>query len=227
MKRRGGQRQIAFVVAAAAVYELARRLIHPSWPLALRHAHDVLTLERHLGLAWEVLLQHALSPVATPLALLYLGAQFVVTAVFFLWLYRRARDRYPRIRDAFLIATALAFVVQWRYPVAPPRLVGLHDTVASLFHVSVGSVTDPLAAMPSLHVGWAVGVGVGVWSRSRIAAVTYAALVTLATLATGNHFVLDAVAGIAVMALAFAAAQVLERTHGATLLAATRGGAVR
>lgn len=215
------------MLAAVAAYELARRSLHPSWVAAARHARGVLGLEHRLGIAWEAPLQHALAPVATPLSVVYLAAQFGVTAVFFLWLYRRAPDLYPRFRDAFVLATTLALIVQWRYPVAPPRLVGLHDSVASLLHVSVGSVTDPLAAMPSLHVGWAVGVGLGVWRKSRALALAYPALVTLATLATGNHFVLDVVAGIAVIASGFALAQVLERTHGATLLAATRGGAVR
>lgn len=226
MSRRGAV-QIAYVLAAVAGYELARRTLQPSWLVASRHARSVLALEHRLGIAWEAPLQHALAPVAAPLAVVYLAAQFGVTAVFFLWLYRKTPELYPRFRDVFVLATTLALAVQWRYPVAPPRLIGLHDSVASLFHVSVGSVTDPLAAMPSLHVGWAVGVGAGVWRRSRALALAYPALVTVATLATGNHFVLDACAGIAVMAAAFALAQVLERTHGATLLAATRGGAVR
>lgn len=215
------------MLTAVAGYELARRTLHPSWAVASRHSHDVLVLEHRLGIAWEAALQHALAPVAAPLAVVYLVAQFGVTAVFFLWLYRKAPELYPRFRDAFVLTTTLALIVQWRYPVAPPRLIGLHDSVASLLHVSVGSVTDPLAAMPSLHVGWAVGVGAGVWRRSHALALAYPALVTVATLATGNHFVLDACAGIAVMAAGFALAQVLERTHGATLLAATRGGAVR
>lgn len=226
MSRRGAG-QIAYVLAAVATYELARRLLHPSWAVAARHARGVLGLERRLGIAWEAPLQHVLAPVAAPLSVVYLAAQFGVTAVFFVWLYRRAPDLYPRVRDAFVLATTLALVVQWRYPVAPPRLVGLHDSVASLLHVSVGSVTDPLAALPSLHVGWAVGVGIGVWRRSRVLAFAYPVLVTIATLATGNHFVLDAVAGIAAMTSGFALSQVLERTHAATIPAATRGGAVR
>lgn len=215
------------MLVAVAAYELARRTLHPSFAAATRHAHGVLGLERQFGIAREAALQHALAPLATPLAVVYLAAQFAVTAVFFLWLYRCAPGVYPRFRDAFVLATTIALVIQWRYPVAPPRLLGLHDSVASLLHVSVGSVTDPLAAMPSLHVGWAVGVGAGVWRRSRAIALAYPVLVTVATLATGNHFVLDACAGSAVMASGFALGQVLERTHGATILAATRGGAVR
>lgn len=215
------------MLAAVVAYELARRAIHPSLPVALRHAHDLLALERSLGLAWEAPLQHAFAPVAPAFAVVYLAAQFGATGLFFLWLWRNERASYPRFRNAFLVATALALALQARFPVAPPRLVGLHDTVASLAHVSVGRVTDPLAAMPSLHAGWAVGVGVGVWRRSRVFAIAYPAIVVLATLVTGNHFVLDAVAGAALMGVGFAAMRVNWLKRGATLAPATRGGAVR
>jgi PAP2 superfamily len=226
MSRRGLQ-EVALVLAAVAGYELTRRLIHPSWPVAAGHARSLVALERSLGIAWEAPLQHALAPLLPLLAVVYLAAQFGATGLFFLWLYRNAPDAYPRFRDAFLVATALALVVQWRYPVAPPRFIGLDDTVVSLFHVPVARVTDPLAALPSLHAGWAVGVGVGLWSRSRALAVAYPAVVVLATLATGNHFVLDAAAGAALMAAGFWLSQTLRLRHGATLTTASRGGAVR
>jgi PAP2 superfamily protein len=202
-------------------------MIDPSWPVAARHAHDLLALERSLGIAWEASLQHTLAPLLPLFAVVYLAAQFGATGLFFLWLYRSAPGAYPRFRNAFLIATALALAVQWRYPVAPPRLVGLDDTVVSLFHVPVGRVTDPLAALPSLHAGWAVGVGVGLWPRSRALALAYPGVVVLATLATGNHFVLDVAAGAALMAAGFWLSQGLRIRDGATMATASRGGAVR
>ena len=209
------------MLAAVAAYELARRAIHPSWPVAAQHAHDVLALERRLGIAWEGWLQHALAPAMPAFDVVYLAAQFGVTGLFFLWLYRH--DDYARFRNAFLVATALALAIAWRYPVAPPRLVGFRDTL----HLAVASVTDPLAAMPSLHAGWAVGVGIGVWRRSRVLAVVYPAAVILATLATGNHFVLDAGAGVLLMAAGFAVARADRLNLGGTIALATRGGAVR
>lgn len=209
------------MLSAVAAYELARRAIHPSWPVAAQHAHDLLALERRLGIAWEAPLQRALLPVMPALDVLYLAAQFGVTALFFVWLYREGD--YARFRNAFLVTTALALVIAWRYPVAPPRLMGLRDVL----HLSVASVTDPLAAMPSLHAGWAVGVGAGVWRRSRALAVAYPFVVVAATIATGNHFVLDAAAGAFLMAVGFAVSRVNWLRHGATLAPASRGGAVR
>jgi hypothetical protein len=228
VSRRPGLKQIALVLAAVAAYELARRLIHPDRAVAVRHAHDVLALERVLHVAWEAPLQrivlHA-PQLVTALDLVYLGAHFAVTGLFFLWLYRRDRVAYVRFRDGFVAATALALFVHWRFPVAPPRLagVGLTDTVRGFLGVDVGSpghaaVTDPLAAMPSLHAGWAVGVGVGLYlyAHSRLA-LAYPVVVVLATVVTGNHFLLDAAAGVAVMAAGFWLADTLRGLHGATL----------
>lgn len=217
------RREISLVLGAVALYELARRAIHPSWPTAVRHAHDLLAVEHRLGLAWEAPLQHVFAPVAPAFGVIYLAAQFGATGLFFIWLWRACPDAYPRFRNAFLIATALALVIQWRYPVAPPRLVGFHDVL----HLRVASVTDPLAAMPSLHAGWALGVGAGLWLRSRALAIAYPTAVVLATLVTGNHFVLDAIAGMALMGTGFALTRVNCLKLGATLAPATRGGAVR
>ena len=207
------RREIGLVLSAVAAYELARRAIHPSWPVAAQHANELIGLERRLGLAWEASLQRALLPVMPAFEAVYLVAQFGITALFFVWLYHARPDAYARFRNAFLVATALALFIAWRYPVAPPRLVGLRDVL----HLSVARVTDPLAAMPSLHAGWAVGVGAGAWPRSRALAVVYPALVVLATIATGNHFVLDAVAGASLMAFGFAVSRVNWLKHGATL----------
>jgi PAP2 superfamily len=242
VSRRDGLAQIALVLALVAAYELARRLITPDWTLAVRHARDLLAWERGAGIAWEVPVQRFFlrSNVAVVgLGALYAGAHFVVTGVFFVWLYRRSREAYRRFRDGFLLATVAALVVQWRVPVAPPRLagVGIEDTLRRFLHIDIGSpgspaLTDPVAALPSLHAGWAVGVGIGLLlhARSRVwraVGAVYPLAVVLATVVTGNHFLVDTIAGFAVMGLGFGAERVLRLAQGGTLAAATRGGAVR
>ena len=86
--------------------------------------------------------------------------------------------------------------------------------------------------MPSLHAGFALGVGIGVVLYARplvwkVLGVLYPIAVVLTTIVTGNHFILDAVAGMLVLGLGFAVAAVLFERDGARLVAATRGGAVR
>ncbi len=230
------------MLAAVGVYELGRMLVAPDWPLAIRHAHRVLAWEREARVSWERGVQGGVAAVPGAMAALgvvYLGAHFAGTGAFLVWLYRRSYDTYRRFRDGLLAATAVALLVQWTFPVAPPRLagVGVADSLLRVLHVDIGSrvsaaPTDPVAAIPSLHAGWALAVGAGLvlHARSRawrVVGVAYPLVVVLATVATGNHFVVDALAGFAVTAAGFALADVIRAPRGATLAPATRGGAVR
>ncbi len=196
-----------------------RLAIRPDWPLALEHARRIAAWERAAGLAWEAPVQQAMlgqPGVIEALNLFYLFAHFAITALFFLWLYRRSRPGFRLFRNGFLLATAIALLVAWRFPTAPPRVagLGLEDTLRRFSDIDIGSpgsggLSDPVAALPSLHAGWAFGVatGVAVYARSllaRVAALLYPALAVLAILATGNHFVVDVLAGAVVMTLGFA-----------------------
>jgi hypothetical protein len=213
--RRHGLSQIAIALGGVEAYELSRRLLRPDWPLADRHAREVLDWERVAHVAWEAPLQAAVLRVPglePALELFYFGAHFLLTATFFLWLYRRSPSGFRRFRNAFLVTTGAALVVHWRFPTAPPRLAGV-----GLVHPGLGlaGLSNPVAAVPSLHAGWALGVGVGVvrYSRPavwRLAGALYPAAICFTIVATGNHFVLDAVAGMAVLGAGFAAAAVLD-----------------
>jgi hypothetical protein len=147
----------------------------------------------------------------------YLSSHFVVTGAFFIWLYWRNREGFSIFRDGFLLATAIALVIHWRYPTAPPRLaqMGVRDTIDLYSHLNIGRphnerFSNPVAAVPSLHAGWALALGVGVqlYAKNiflRAAGVLYPLAVLLTIVVTGNHFVFDAVAGALVMAVGFAA----------------------
>ena len=228
-----GLAQVAIVLAAVWSYELLRRAMQPNWPVALDHAREIVSLERAAHLGWEESLQRAFLHVpllVQGMNLFYFAGHFLVTGVFFGWLYRRSRPVFRIFRNAFLIATAIALVVHWRFPTAPPRLagIGLVDTLRQLSGIDIGSpassaFSNPVAAVPSLHVGWALGLGLGVviYARSpawRLGGALYPAAVVLTVVVTGNHFVLDAIAGMVVMAVGLGAAKIF---------AASRGGAVR
>jgi membrane-associated phospholipid phosphatase len=219
--RRGGLTQIGVVLAAVGAYEVARMLMVPDWGRAFANAHEVLSFERAAGFAWEGSLQRVfleLPEVVTMMNVFYFVGHFVLTGVFFVWLYRRSRDHFLVFRDAFLVATALALVVHWQFPTAPPRLagVGLEDTLLDLSGIDIGSpdstaLSNPVAAVPSLHAAYAVGVGIGLvllgrGLGTRIAGLLYPPLVVLTIVVTGNHFIFDALAGTAVLAIGFAVA---------------------
>jgi PAP2 superfamily len=237
-RRRQGLTQIGVALGAIQLYEALRRLLHPDWSAAVANARRIEALERAGHLAWEQSLQAAF--LGRPLLvqatnLFYFAGHFLATALFFLWLYRRSPAGFRRWRDAFLLATAIALAVHWAFPTAPPRLagVGVLDTLHRFSGIDIGSTSaasfyDPVAAVPSLHAAYAVGVGAGLvcFGRSRVAraaGVAYPLAVLWTILVTGNHFVLDAVAGAAVLGLGF----VLTGASRAILRAATRGGAVR
>ncbi len=231
VSRHYGLAQVGIVVAATAAYELLRFAVRPDWPLALAHAREVAAWERPLHLAWEGPLQRAFLHVpelVEGMNAFYLAGNFLGTGLFFVWLYRRSRPGFRLFRNGFLLATGVAFVILWRFPTAPPRVagLGLEDTLRRLSGIDIGSpgsggLSDPVAALPSLHAGWALGVGTGIalYARTplaRAAGALYPVAVVLTVLVTGNHFVVDALAGIVVTAVglglsaAFARAPVLS-----------------
>src|SRR5215213_5314797 len=220
--KRDGVAQVAVVLGAAATYEAARLAMTPNWTQAFANARRVVSLEQVLGFAWEESVQEAflaLPDVVPALNVFYFVGHFVITGIFFLWLYHRSRGGFRSFRDGFLVATAIAVVIHWLFPTAPPRLadVGLEDTLLILSGIDIGSpssaaLSNPVAAVPSLHAAYAVGVGAGLilYGRARIvraAGVVYPPLVVLTIIVTGNHFVLDALAGILVLGVGFGVAR--------------------
>ena len=230
LARRDGVAQLAVVLGAFGAYELARLAMEPNWSQALTNANRIVSVEEVLGFAWEQSLQRAflaLPDVVAALNLFYFVGHFLITGIFFVWLYRRSRDGFQSFRDGFLVATALAVVIHWLYPTAPPRLagVGLEDTLLMLSGIDIGSPTssalsNPVAAVPSLHAAYALGVGIGMirFARShlaRLGGVLYPPLVVLTIVVTGNHFLLDAVAGMIVLAIGFLLVRAFRRRHSA------------
>ena len=248
-QRRYGLGQIVLVVAAIQVYEAFRRLIDPDWPAAMANARRIADAEKLFGLDWEGWLQQVFLGVpdlVQAMNIFYFVGHFLLTALFFWWLYRRSRPGFSAFRDGFLVATALSLLIHWKFPTAPPRLadVGLVDTLRQLSNIDIGSdqasnYYNPVAAVPSLHAAYAVGVGVGLvryaarwWSRA--VGVVYPLAVVLTIVVTGNHFFLDAVAGVVVLGAGFLVAWSVRARRraprgpsGGTIAAATRGGAVR
>src|SRR5207247_9173993 len=135
------------------------------------HARKIVHLEQIAHLDWEERLQSAflhIPELVRAMNVFYFVGHFVLTSLFFVWLYHRSRPAFRFFRNGFLTATAIALVIHWQFPTAPPRLanVGLEDTLRNLSNIDIGSPTsssfsNPVAAVPSLHAGWALGVGIG------------------------------------------------------------------
>jgi PAP2 superfamily protein len=243
VRRRDGLLQILIVVGGFEVYEGLRHVMKPNWPEAFNNAARVEDIERWGHFAWEQSLQRVFLGVpdlVQAMNVFYFVGHFILTGIFFTWLYFRSREGFRSVRNAFLIATAISLFIHWKFPTAPPRLagIGLTDTLRAFSGIDIGSphsspFSNPVAAVPSLHAGFALGVAYGVVKYARplalkVLGALYPIVVVLTIVVTGNHFILDAIAGMLVMLVGImAAARLQARREGAILETATRGGAVR
>jgi hypothetical protein len=207
--------QFGIFLAAYLVYSAARYIGDLS--TAQAHAEWIVDLERKLGVYTESGVQNALSgtPAIWILNHLYLAAQLIVLPGSLIWLYRRSRPTYLKLRNTVLATWLISVPVYAAFPVAPPRLahIGLIDTITSQSGFSMDSSLttsfyNQLAAVPSLHVGFAVAIGIAVASvlRHPVAkglALMWGPTIGLAVVATGNHFIFDIAAGIVASALGY------------------------
>lgn len=210
-----GARQLLLFAAALVAYQAVRGLTAGDAAEAAGNALEVIRLQDSLGIAVEPAVQGwALARVGAGelLSAAYIGLHLPVTAALFVWLWLRRRTAYVPLRNVFLAANALALVVFAVFPVAPPRLViasGLTDALRTSVGVDLhggvlSGLFNPYAAVPSMHVAYAALVGVAVWLLAdnhlvRLAGALYPALIVLVVVATGNHYVLDAVAGVGML----------------------------
>jgi len=197
---------------------------------AVAHAHDVVGLERALGVFREASLQSLLAPAARLFSAYYMLGFGPVLAVTAIWLALRHRDRYRELRNALLLSISLATVVFVLFPTAPPRLAGLGiaDTVGLSSHDTgsfLGIRFNPYAAVPSMHVGWSFLAALAGFRTARRRSVralfaVHPALMAVTVCATGNHFFFDAAGGLAVAGLTL----VLLSLRLGDLADAIRGG---
>jgi PAP2 superfamily len=213
------------VLTVYGLYELARGLVVSDAEEADRHAQRLVALEQSLHLFLEANVQraaHALPGLNGLLRIAYLTLHLAVTAGVLLWLHQRRPTVFPFVRTTLLLASGLAIIGYLAYPTAPPRLagIGITDTVsngyADLNHGLVSSLYNPYAAVPSMHVGYAVIVAASLLRHGRrrlvrALGVLYPPFVLLVIVATGNHFFFDAAAGALVATLAATAAALITR----------------
>ena len=174
-----------------------------------RNALRIVALERRLGLHVEPALQRALLPrtrLVAALNVAYVTLNVGLTVGWLMRLYARRDPDFHRLRRAAVAATLGAQPVFLLFPVAPPRtLEGFVDTIEAVSGLDldrglVAELYDPIAAMPSIHVAYAVVTAAGLAATARTpwvraVAPAYPPAVTLVVLATANHYVLDALAG--------------------------------
>jgi hypothetical protein len=211
-------REIALVAVLFVGYKLGRAAAAGRVGLADRNADRVWGFERWLHLPTEKSVQDLMlhsDNLVRAANVFYAYVHFPAAAVFLVWMYIRRPADYLLGRRMLAAVTAAALIVHVNFPLAPPRLGDLKmiDTAAWLGPAVYGTpatdkISNQYAAMPSLHVGWALVVALvlirGSRSRLRYAWLGYPVITTLVVVSTANHYWLDAVAAVALVVVAFA-----------------------
>jgi membrane-associated phospholipid phosphatase len=222
-------RDVAVILTGIVVYFGVRGETAGRPEVARQHAHDLLALERALGLDVEAGVQALLvdvQPLTTAANWVYIWGHWPAIAGVLLWLALSHRTVFLRMRNAMIASGAMGLCVYSTYPVAPPRLLdaGYVDTITeqsrSYRVLQPPAFVNQYAALPSLHVGWDLVLGLSVVAAGgtvlvrtlgRLLPVVMAA----ATVLTANHYVLDVLLGAAFGLAGWTVALWLERRREA------------
>jgi len=214
--------EIVLVVVLYLIYELARGVPDGAQASADHVGRTLLRWEHALHIDPEKWLTVHLDHVtwlAVPASYFYAAAHYVVTPIVLIWLYVRHRHAYTRGRTWLAISTLMSLLIFYLVPTTPPRLLGrgFPDVLKDMSDYGwwggagsaprgLGHLTNQLAAMPSMHVGWALWCGVMIYRSApyvwvRALGVLYPCVTTIVVISTGNHYLLDTVGGALTMAV--------------------------
>lgn len=210
--------ELLLLVAVNVIYKFGRKVANGQTEAAFHHARDVWSLERDLHMPSERSLQQLMLHSDTVVHIanyLYATVHFPAMVLFLGYMFLRHRAHYLWIRRAIVIQTMLALLGHLFFPLAPPRMlpgVGMVDT-AQVYGPAVygakpdaDSMSNQFAAMPSLHVGWALAIAVGLIaatrSRYRYLWLLHPLLTLAIVVGTANHYWLDGIVGSALLGLA-------------------------
>jgi len=224
-------RQVALFAAAYYGYRLVRGMVDGRAATAFENARNLIDVERTLGIFVEPTMQawtsgsHLLLDAAS---WVYINAQTTVTVSALIWLYLFRNDSFYFVRNMMVVSMFLALIGYVSYPVAPPRMLpewGFFDSVADFTGISRDSATvnalfNPYAAVPSMHVAYALMIGLPLarlvrWRALRVFWTVYPLLVTFVIVATANHLLVDAFFGALTAGVAGSTAWWLARVRPA------------
>ena len=208
-------RELGLLALVAIVYEEIAAHLVQAGSVAASNALLVVGAERSLGLFDERAVQAAFvhnDTITDAFNAYYGGTHFLVPAFVLGWLLWRHPGQYGRARTALVVTSAVAFLIFWLFPVAPPRLLPAHFGIVDMLRAPDGSghiestlittAGDRYASMPSVHVAWAVWCALALWPVVRprilrVLVVAYPLMTILVVVVTGNHYFLDTIAGAA------------------------------
>ena len=225
--------ELLLILVAYFSYHLVRGAVNGRVEDAFTNAAGLIRLEQSLGIFWEVQLQGLILSNAFLIDFfnwVYIWGHIPIVGALAFWIYFFRRDCFARYRNAFLISGAIGLIFFVTLPVAPPRMLpeaGFVDTV-TLYNNAYRVLQPPAfvnqyAALPSLHFGWNLLVGLAVFQTTRV---WYARafgllmpfLMFTAVILTANHYILDPLIGGTIALVALGIAGLLHRRFEGTRL---------
>ena len=224
-------RQVVLFVAAFQLYRLTRGLVDnpEAATTAFSNARDLIHAEQALNIFIEPSLQTFAAGQQWLLdgaSWMYVNSQTSITLGALTWLYLFRNDSFYFVRNMFLVAFGVALVGYSVFPTAPPRFFpewGFFDAVSDFTGVGQDSVTvnelfNPYAAVPSMHVAFALMISIPLarlvqWRALKVFWCLYPLLVVFVIVVTANHFIADAVLGACAAGIGALAARAMARAR--------------
>jgi hypothetical protein len=206
-----GIHEIVLCLILFVIYFYIRGLVVGRAGEAMVRGFNVITLEQNLGLYHELWLQSLIIDhywLIKAVNWIYFWGHMPLIIPFAIWLFVWHRPMYKLMRNAFLVSGAIGIVIYWAFPVAPPRLIpfaGFTDTMAVFDKVGYNAqqtkaFVNEYAAIPSLHFGWSMLLGLAVfWVAKnpllRGFGLIWPIAMWFSVVMTANHFIVDTIAG--------------------------------
>ncbi len=197
------------------LYNLVRLSAGDELSAAMANSTSLLHLQDVLGLPNEASIQSRFlehTRMIRAANLYYMAAHFPVTITFLVWAWVRHRPQFPLVRNTLITVTAIGLGLHVLYPLVPPRkLPSFIDTGLTFgpspYEHAASEAANQLAAMPSLHVGWALLVALSIiavtTSRLRFLALVHPMVTTVVVVVTANHYWADAIVAAVIVGLAW------------------------
>ncbi len=212
--------ELALLGGLYALYSAIRNSVGEVAEQAFNNGYELLRIED----AWHMALERPLNEwvhhtpiVADVVAVHYATLHFIVTPGVLIWLFFRRRSHYRKVSAVLITTTVLALIGFYWYPTAPPRLLTTEGFVDIMSQTASwgwwpesgtpgsDAISNQYAAMPSLHCAWATWCGLSLFFLARpmwvrIPGLIYPLTTFFVVMGSGNHFILDVLAGLATLA---------------------------
>lgn len=215
--------ELAGLVLIALLFTWLHHLAGTNIDLTTANAHRIQSMEQALGIAIEPAANHWLadSPPLIWVAVWYYRLYYLPLAGVLLWLIFRHGAAYRQVRTVLIVMAVGALLMFWLIPMSPPRfamagivdIVADHDVILGAASRDLSNGQNHFSAFPSMHVGWSLLCAYAAWQVLRHRSRRLALLVWLfplvmigVVIATGNHYVLDVAASVALLVTSITAA---------------------